>query len=376
MSIALPIAVRSSGTSRPVHRWLAAAAGTAAVLGVCAAIVQRQTRRAEQAFPPRGRFVTVDGVRLHFTVRGRDDAPQTVVLLHGNGTMAEDFDISGLAKQASERYRIIVFDRPGYGHSERPLGRRFGPVQQADLIHAALTRLGVVDPVVLGHSFGALVALLMGLRHPRDLGSLVLVSGYYFPSLRLDVPLLAGPALPVVGALLRHTLSPLLSRLFWPALVKRQFSPAAATPSFKQRYPVSLALRPSQLRASASDMVAQIRAALAWRDRYRELQVPAVLVAGAGDRQLSTRWHSSRLHGQLERSWLRVIEGSGHMVHHTATPQLVAAIDQAAGMVWDRSLLLRPPMGLKAGEEPGQTRGTTLLAMPCATPAPLPAGKA
>ena len=74
---------------------------------------------------------------------------------------------------------------------------------QADLIHAALPRLGVHDPVVLGHSWGALVALSMGLRHPQDIGSLVLASGYYFPTLRLDTPLLAGPALPGIGALWR-----------------------------------------------------------------------------------------------------------------------------------------------------------------------------
>jgi pimeloyl-ACP methyl ester carboxylesterase len=48
---------------------------------------------------------------------------------------------------------------------------------------------------VLGHSWGALVALALGLRHPDAVGSLVLASGYYFPTARLDVPLLAGPAL-------------------------------------------------------------------------------------------------------------------------------------------------------------------------------------
>jgi len=370
----MPIALHPRATRSAPH-WIAAAAGAAAMLGLCAAVVRRHTRRVAQAYPPPGRFVTVDGVRLHFTVRGRDDAAQTVVLLHGNGAMAEDFHISGLAKLASERYRVIVFDRPGYGHSERPAGRPFGPQEQADLIHAALMRLGVADPVVLGHSFGALVAIAMGLRHPRDVGSLVLASGYYFPSLRLDATLQAGPALPWLGALLRHTVSPLLSRLLWPLQVRRQFAPAAVTASFKNRFPVGLALRPSQLYARAADIAAQIRAALAWRDRYRELQVPAVLVAGADDHQLSTRWHSSRLHHELEHSWLRVIEGAGHMVHHTAPAQLVAAIDQAAGMVWDRSLLLRPAAGLKSGDDPDRRR-TTLLEMPCAAPAPLSAGKA
>ena len=355
-------------TSSPT-RWAAAAAGTAAVLAACAVVVKRQTRRAERDFPPKGRFVTVRGVRLHFTVHGRDDAPQTVVLLHGNGVMAEDFDISGLVRQAAERYRVVVFDRPGYGYSTRPDGQRWGPEEQAELLHAALARLGVSDPIVLGHSWGALVALAMGLAHPDDVGSLVLASGYYFPTARLDVALLSGPALPGIGVVLRHTVSPLLSRLLWPLMRRRLFAPVPPTDAFKSRYPAAMSMRPSQLHAAAAESAMLVPAVLALRRRYAQLAVPAVLVAGAEDRYLDTRWHSGRLHRMLDRSWLRVVEGSGHMIHHVATGQVMAAVDQAAAIVWDRSLLLRPPAGLKGGE--AESSPVPLAAIvPCATTEP------
>ena len=346
-------------------RWLAAAAGTAAVLGACAVAVRRQSARAERAFPPKGRFVVVDGVRLHFTVQGRDDAAQTVVMLHGDRTMGEEFDISGLTHLAAQRYRVVVFDRPGYGWSERPEGRPWGPQQQAELLHAALMRLGVSDPIVLGHSWGALVALAMGLAYPGDVGSLVLASGYYFPTLRLDVPLRAAPAAPGIGHLLAHTVAPLLARLLWPVRVRRVFAPAPPTQAFRERYPVGMSMRPGQLRASAAESAMLVPAAAALRCRYAALEVPAVLVAGAQDRQHSTRWQSGRLHDQLEHSWLRVVEGSGHMVHHVATGQVMAAIDQAAGIVWDRSLLLRPSAGLKSD---GAAHAPDPVAfLPCAT---------
>lgn len=362
----MPSPVSRVSRSRASRGWLIAA-GAAAALTACALVVRRQTRRAEAQFPPKGRFVTVQGVRLHFTVHGRDDAPQTVVLLHGNGTMADDWSISGVVEQAAERYRVVVFDRPGYGHSERPDDRRWDPQQQADLLHAALARMGVTDPIVVGHSWGAQVAMAMGLRHPQDVGSLVLVSGYYFPSLRFDVPLLSAPALPLIGTLMRHTVSPLLSRLLWPLLLRRMFAPAAVTEAFKRRYPVWMSLRPSQLKASASESALMVPAALAMQRHYSELKVPAVLVAGAKDRLLGTRWHSARLHNQLDRSWLRVVEDAGHMVHHVATGQVTAAIDQAAGMVWDRSLLLRPARGLRA-DEPAAAAAAPVVVVPCATP--------
>lgn len=344
---------RSASSS---SRWLAAAAGTAAALAACAWIVQRQTRRAERDCPPKGRFVTVQGVRLHFTVHGRDDAPQTLVMLHGNGSMGEELELSGLVGQASQRYRVVVFDRPGHGHSDRPAGRRFGPQDQADLLRAALTRLGVDKPIVFGHSWGALVALAMGLRHPDDVGALVLASGYYFPGLRLDVAYLSSPAIPLIGRLMRHTVSPLIGRLLWPLSVRRMFAPAAPTAAFRDRYPAWMSLRPSALKASAAESAMMIPSAALLQKQYAGLTVPAVLVAGAKDRLLGTRWHSARLHDRLQVSWLRIVEDAGHMVHHVATGQVMAAIDQAAAMVWDRALLLRTASGLKAGDESAAAR--------------------
>jgi pimeloyl-ACP methyl ester carboxylesterase len=348
-----PLSFPLPSVSTRTGRWLAGAAGIAAVLGACALVVQRQTRKAEQASPPAGRFITVQGVRLHFTVHGRDDAEQTVVLLHGNGALAQDFDISGIVAQAAERYRVVVFDRPGHGHSERPAERLFGPEEQADLLHAACMRLGIEQPVVLGHSFGAQVALAMGLRHPRDLGALVLMSGYYFPSLRLDVPMQSSLLLPGLGWLMRHTVSPLIGRLLWPLTTRRIFWPKPPTAGFRNDFPAWMSLRPSQLRASAADAATMIPAAHAMRNRYAELDVPTVLAAGARDAFLSTRWHSTRLHELVPRSWLRVIEDTGHMPHHVAPGQVMAAIHQAAAMVWDPSLRWRPASGLKADAPQG-----------------------
>jgi pimeloyl-ACP methyl ester carboxylesterase len=52
------------------------------------------------------------------------------------------------------------------------------------LIKLALARIGVSHAVVLGHSWGASVAIALALRYPALVRGLVLASGYYYPTLR------------------------------------------------------------------------------------------------------------------------------------------------------------------------------------------------
>jgi len=297
-----------------------------ALAGTAAYYVQRRSARAERAHMPLGRFITVDGVRLHYLDEG--DGPP-LVLLHGLGSMVEDFVLSGLVREASKRYRVIAFDRPGYGHSERPRRLRFGAAAQAQLLRKALRALDVHRPIVLGHSWGTLVAVALALEHPEVPRSLVLASGVYFPSARLDAPLLGLPAIPLIGDLLSRTLSPLAGRAMWPGWLKMIFGPAPVPAAFAA-FPTWLALRPGQLRAVAEDALATLGATLRAARRYRELTLPVVMVAGERDRYVSANAHTARLHRLLPSSRLLLSPHSGHMVHHSDLPLVLSAVDCAA----------------------------------------------
>src|ERR1700737_5442734 len=90
-----------------------------------------RARKVEREHPPRGRFVTVDGARLHYLEKG---GGRPVVFLHGNVVTAEDCDLSGVLDLASAREcHVVAFDRPGYGYSDRPRGAIWTPARQADL---------------------------------------------------------------------------------------------------------------------------------------------------------------------------------------------------------------------------------------------------
>src|SRR6478735_1203675 len=139
------------------HTLIALAAASGAVLGI-AAWVRARARRAEREHPPPGRYAYIDGVRLHYVMRG-EGTP--VVLLHGNAVTQADFQASGLMDQLARRHQVVAFDRPGFGHSSRPRDRLWTPTAQAEVLHRALIGLGIRRPVVVGHSMGTMVALAM-----------------------------------------------------------------------------------------------------------------------------------------------------------------------------------------------------------------------
>src|SRR4051794_13675972 len=275
-------------------------AAAAAALAASALLNAYLARRTERKHPPAGRFVEVDGVRLHYLERG--EGPP-VVLLHGNVVTAEDWVLSGVLDRVAERHRVVAFDRPGYGHSERPRGSAWTAVAQADLVRRALARLGVERPVVVGHSWGTNVALALALADPAAVRGLVLLSGYYEPTLRADALLVAPAAVPVLGDVLRHTVSPLLGAALLPLVVKGMFSPMPVPERFKAGFSAGMAVRPSQIRAEAQDGATMAYGVAAMRDRYRELDImPVVIMAGAEDKVVDVGRHAARLREQLPRA--------------------------------------------------------------------------
>ena len=238
--------------------------------------------------------------------------------------------MSGLLEKAAKKYRVIVFDRPGYGHSRRPRGTLWTPDAQADLIHEALLELDATPAIVLGHSWGASVAVALGLKYESSVKALVLASGYYYPTARVDVAAASGPAIPILGDILRYTLAPLLGRIVWPALMRKMFGPAEVPQKFTKGFPAGLALRPSQLRASAAESALMIPDAFGMRTKYGALAMPVVIIAGKLDRLIDTDRQSGKLHRDVEHSTFHSVPGSGHMVHQTAMGDVMAAIDEAA----------------------------------------------
>jgi pimeloyl-ACP methyl ester carboxylesterase len=122
---------------------------------------------------PTDRTVPGDGVSLHARDWGGDGTP--VVLLHGLASNARIWD--GVAQRlAGAGRRVVALDQRGHGESEQPAGGYDFATVCRDLA-AAVAALGLQLPVLVGHSWGANVALQYAAERSEAVAGLVLVDG-------------------------------------------------------------------------------------------------------------------------------------------------------------------------------------------------------
>jgi len=106
--------------------------------------------------------VTHDGAKIWFATFG---AGPPVILLHGAGASADSFGFQVPALVASG-HRVIVIDSRGQGRSTND-GRLLGyELMETDVI-AVMDALGVRKAAVVGWSDGAILGLVMAMRHPN-----------------------------------------------------------------------------------------------------------------------------------------------------------------------------------------------------------------
>jgi pimeloyl-ACP methyl ester carboxylesterase len=308
--------------------WIVLVTAVLALLVYVAAIV------VEGRNPPIGKFLEIDGIRLHYFERG---SGLPVVFLHGNATMLQDFLLSEAFTSTAKQNRAIAFDRPGFGYSTRPRARTWTASEHADVIAAALRRLNFGPVALVGHSWGTLVAVALAERHPALVRSLVLLSGYYYPTPRFDAALAVVGAMPVVGDILRYTLTPLMGLLMLPVTMRVMFAPCPVPERFGREFPRLMMLRPWQLRASLGDGAVMLQATAKLQRGYRTLQVPTFIAAG-GDDRIVDHWHSEKLHQEVHASRLQIIPGIGHMVQHSAPDHVAAIIDRAIGEIGEHAV--------------------------------------
>ena len=145
--------------------------------------------------------IVIDSIKLNYNEIGpQDGAP--IIMMHGWG--CNHTTLASIEKIVGERMHVFNIDLPGFGKSSEP-NEVWGVEDYTRLIEKFIERLGIVNPVLLGHSFGGRVSILYASRN--EVKSVVLTDAagvkprrsfsyyrkvYTYKLLRRALPLLIG----------------------------------------------------------------------------------------------------------------------------------------------------------------------------------------
>jgi pimeloyl-ACP methyl ester carboxylesterase len=269
----------------------------------------------------------VAGRNVHAETRGRG---RDVVLLHGASGNLRDFTFALTDRLVARGFRVTAFDRPGLGWSDDWGDAAISPRAQADILRAAASDIGLRRPVVVGHSYGAAVAMAWALADPRGTAAVVSLAGATMPWPGGLGPWYSITSSEIGGA----TVVPLISAFAPVSRADRAiagiFAPDRVPPGYAGHIGAGLTLRRASLRANARQVNGLKPHVTAMAAEYPGLRLPVEILHGTADRIVPLAVHAEPMSRLLPAARLTALEGTGHMPHHARPDETVAAIERAA----------------------------------------------
>jgi pimeloyl-ACP methyl ester carboxylesterase len=280
-------------------------------------------RHVESSMPPCGKFIDIDGVRLHYVDKGRGPV---LLLIHGLAGQVLNFTHSQLGRLAHD-FRVVILDRPGSGYSLRPDETLAPLAAQARIISRFCQALGLERPVVVGHSLGGAVALALALDHPNQVGALALIAPVTQQPESVPPPF-DGLAIssPLLRRLVAWTLATPLAIANRDRALAMLFGPQPVPADFATRGGGLLSLRPCAFIGASAEVIAAEQDLPGMIPRYKNLTAPVGILYGTEDRILDPALHAQSFATKVPGTDLELIEGAGHML-------LISSADRTAAFV-------------------------------------------
>lgn len=292
----------------------------------------RRARRAPHPNPgpsPLNSLLTeVEDVIVHAMERPsrgwKKNSGRAVILIHGAGVDHRDWTF-GFIDRVAPSWRVLAFDRPGFGASTRRPGAASAlPATQARLLRKAAESLGVEEAIVVGHSWGGAVAMAWGVGAPEQTLGVASLAGAVAPW-SLGRAIENGRRLQSAA---RTALGEGGMRAAAIEAMEESFSPAPIPSGYVEHMATELTPMKGPAAATMAD-VSTINGALAlMTPSYPEFGRPVELVYGDSDVILSPIEQGETAAALLPNARLTVLKGAGHMLHHSHPARCMSAVER------------------------------------------------
>ena len=309
-------------------------AGTTGAVAACGATPSQKdasnaapSGAAEAKYPPLGTIHQVGDQMVHATDQG---AGRPVIMIHGASGNVRDFTFD-LTGPLSQKYRVIAMDRPGFGYSTRPdVPGAWRPAAQAAQLRAAAQAMGVEKPILVGHSWGASVALAWALDAPDEVSGVVAASGAMMPWGTLATVVNSLGVNNLIVGYYNRSMTRRAETGGIEDFINRAFRPQSPPPGYVEYIGGELAIRDKTVQANGADLANTQTALQELSARYGELRVPLEVMHGDRDWLLGFEQHALGVAGAAPNVRVTQLPGVGHMAHHARPDVLEEAIARIA----------------------------------------------
>ena len=251
--------------------------------------------------------VTSNGVGIHVEDRGIGDPALVFLHYYGGSYRTWKYVTPSLAKS----HRTVALDHRGWGESDTPAAG-YALADHADDTAGVIEALGLRRYVLIGHSMGGKVAMLLASRRPDGLAGLVLVGS------SMPTPL-------VVSAEMRERmLTAYATRENVEAAIDQVLTAKPLSPADREQV-IADSLRgspPAKRAWPESGSQEDISGAVP------DIAVPTLVIACELDRVDSVDTTRSELVPRIPGAMLQILPGTGHLSPLESPEELVRLIDQ------------------------------------------------
>ena len=249
------------------------------------------------------KFISVDGMDVHFRDEGNHADSIPIVLIHGTASSLHTFDL--WTNDLKKTNRVVRMDLPGFGLTGPFPDRNYSIAHYSAFIKDFLTALKIKKCVLAGNSLGGEIAWNFTLEQPDMVNKLILIDAAGYPLNSKSVPLAFKLAeTPVVNKLFAYITPRFLVRY---SVEDVFFDTSKVTDSLVDRY-FELTLREGNRQA----FVDRIRMSKdSDVDNIKHIQQPTLILWGANDLLIPVEY-AYKFHAELPNSTLVILEGSGH----------------------------------------------------------------
>lgn len=278
--------------------------------------------------PPDTRMVSTPTGHVAIHMSGPADAPR-VLIVHGTAAWGGFWRDSARAL-AGRGWRVIAVDLPPFGWSDHDPEARYDRISQAERLNNVIRATGKGPAIVVAHSFGAGAATELALRHPEQVGGLVLVDaalGQLDPV--AETPAAKAMRVRPIAQLVTATsltnpaaLQPLVRSLLarkqsaapWITTLREPMRREWTTSAYAAWVPNLFTTRDGALSRSSASL--------------RQIEVPVAIIWGGAD-TVTPIAQGQRLNVLMHARSLTVLPGVGHIPHIENPAAFDAALAKA-----------------------------------------------